>query len=96
MANKLTNEEIYFKAVDRINKKGNYSLEEIIVELEKEIDYYRNKIRSIEETYSDDGLVWFKVNQKVDSEQLHKFLLSYVPMGEVLNLYKLLKNDMEV
>lgn len=44
----------------------------------------------------DDEFISIKVNQNTKSEQLHDFLLKYVPMGEVLKLYKLLKKDMEV
>lgn len=93
MNNELTAVEIYQKVRKRIRSDDDF---DIIVELEKEIDCYRRKINEMEKAYSDDGNIWFKVNQKTDSKQLHNFLLNYVPMGEVLNLYRLLKKDMEV
>ncbi len=82
--------EILEKALRRVGK--NKTHEEVIISLEKEIDYLRNRIQN----QLEENITWFKVSQNTDSEQLHKFLLSYVPMGEVLNLYRLLKKDMEV
>lgn len=90
MESSLTDEEIYQKAKKRIKQENDYN---IIVALEKEIDCYRSKIKSIEETYSDDGSLWFKLKQNTNSEELYKFIFSYLPFGEVVNLYNLLSKN---
>lgn len=89
---KLPNEAIYQKVKRRYRTKNDY---ELVIELEKEIDYYRNKIQNTEEkeTYSDNSLLWFKLTQSTNSEELYKFIFSYLPFGEVVNLYSLLSKD---
>ncbi len=87
----MSDKEILEKVLQRIGKgKSN---EEIIISLEKEIDYLREKIKRITE---DDESVSFKVTKNMKAEQLYKFLFRYVPMGEVIDLYKYLKRAMEV
>lgn len=92
----MNNMELYHNAINRINRDGKITLEQVVVELEKEINSYREKIDLMQKQFSNDNLTWFRVDQNVNSKELHKFLLAYVPMGEVLNLYKLLKKSMEV
>lgn len=87
----MTDKEILEKVLQRVGK--NKSLEEVIIAQEKEIDYLRERIKKQIET---DEIISFKVNQNTNSEHLHNFLLGYVPMGEVLKLYRFLKKDMEV
>ena len=87
----MSDKEILEKALQRIGKgKSN---EKIIISLEKEIDYLREEIKRITE---DDESVSFKVTKNMKAEQLYKFLFRYVPMGEVIDLYKYLKRAMEV
>ena len=38
-------------------------------------------------------LTWFRVDRNTDAEQLFNFLMRYVPMGQVLELYKRLKQE---
>lgn len=42
-----------------------------------------------------DNLTWFRVDQNTDAEQLFNFLMNYVPMGQVLKLYKRIKQEIE-
>ena len=87
----MSDKEILEKVLQRIGKgKSN---EKIIISLEKEIDYLREEIKR---TMEDDELVSFKVTKNMKAEQLYKFLFRYVPMGEVIDLYKYLKRAMEV
>lgn len=86
----MTDDQIFEKALNRVGR--NKTDKEIIVSLEKEIDYLRNRVQDKLE----ENITWFRVNSTSDLQELHKFLLSYVPMGEVLKLYKLLKQSMEV
>lgn len=90
MKNNLTDEEIYQKAKKRYKTGNDYNL---VIELEKEIDSYRNKIKDIKEVYSDDDLLWFKLKSNTNSEELYKFIFSYLPFGEVINLYNLLSKN---
>ena len=89
MTNNLTDEEIYQKAKKRYRTGNDYNL---VIELEKEIDSYRHKIKSMEEAYSDND-VWFKLKSNTNSEELYKFIFSYLPFGEVVNLYNLLSKN---
>lgn len=89
MESNLTDEEIYQKAKKRYKKGNDYNL---VIELEKEIDSYRHKIRSLEETYLDNDL-WFKLKSNTNSEELYKFIFSYLPFGEVVNLHNLLSKN---
>lgn len=86
----MSKEEIYQKAINRVNKNKFHSEKEIIIELEKEIDYYRDKIKK-----QNNNQISFQINPIFDSNELHSFLLAYVPMGRVLELYKYLKKDFE-
>lgn len=85
--------KIYFKVMKRVNPYQNLTLEKVIVELEKEIEAYRNRIKNMS---NNDNLISFRVDQNTSSNELFKFLCGYVPMGEVLNLYKELKNALEL
>lgn len=89
MKSNLTDEEIYQKAKKRYKTGNDYNL---VIELEKEIDSYRHKIKSIEETYSDND-TWFKLKSNTNSEELYKFIFSYLPFGEVVNLHNLLSKN---
>lgn len=40
------------------------------------------------------SLTWFRLDQRTDSEQLHNFLITYLPFKEVINLYRLLEKDL--
>lgn len=40
-------------------------------------------------------LTWFRVDQNTDAEQLFNFLMIHVPMGQVLDLYKRIKHEIE-
>lgn len=42
-----------------------------------------------------DELTYFRVNRNTDAKQLFNFLMRYVPMGQVLELYKRLKQEIE-
>ncbi len=87
----MSDKEILEKVLQRIGKgKSN---KKIIISLEKEIDYLREEIKR---TTEDDELVSFKVTKNMKAEQLYKFLFRYVPMGEVIDLYKYLKRAMKV
>ena len=88
---KMSDKEILEKVLQRRGKgKSN---KKIIISLEKEIDYLREEIKR---TTEDDELVSFKVTKNMKAEQLYKFLFRYVPMGEVIDLYKYLKRAMKV
>lgn len=87
----MSDKEILEKVLQRMGKEK--TNEEIIISLEKEIDYLRERIKREME---DDKLVSFKVTQNTNAEQLYNFLFSYVPMGEVIDLYKHIKKAMEV
>lgn len=89
---KLPNESIYQKAKRRYRTKNDY---ELVIELEKAIDYYRNIIQNIEEkeTYPDNDSLWFKLTQSTNSEELYKFIFYHFPFGEVVNLYSLLSSN---
>ena len=84
----MSDKEILEKVLQRIK-----SNEEIIISLEKEIDYLKEEIKR---TMEDDELVSLKVTKNMKAEQLYKFLFRYVPRGEVIDLYKYLKRAMEV
>lgn len=92
MENKIIEETIYQKARKRTKAKNDH---DIIIELEKEIDSYRNKIKTMEKACTDDGLLWFKLNPNTDSEELYKFIFSYLPFGEVINLHNLLSKNIK-
>lgn len=87
----MSDNEILSNVLRRVGKDK--PLEEVVISQEKEINYLRERIKRDME---DDEFISIKVNQNTKSEQLHEFLLKYIPMGEVLNLYRLLKKDMEV
>lgn len=42
-----------------------------------------------------ENIISFSVNQNTDAKNLHNFIIAYLPFQEVLNLYKLLRNDLE-
>ena len=86
----LPNEAIYQKAKKRYRSKNDHDL---VIELENEIDYYRNKIQNIENSDSNDNLIWFKLNPNTNSEELYKFISYYLPFREVVNLHHLLSNN---
>ena len=85
--------EIYFNVMKRVNRYQNLTLEKVIVELEKEIKMYRNRIQSLTKS---DNVTWFRLDQNTSSQELYEFLCRYIPMGEVLNLYRLLKGAFEL
>lgn len=90
MKSNISDEEIYQKAKKRYKTNNDYNL---VIELEKEIDSYRSKIQNMKGTNSDNGLIWFRLNQNTNSEELYKFIFSYLPFGEVVNLHNLLSKN---
>lgn len=86
----MTDHEILEKVYNRMKNKTDH---EIIVALEKEIDYLRDRIKRETE---EEKIISFRVTPNTNAEQLYNFLFSYVPMGEVLDLYKIIKKAMEV
>lgn len=87
----MSDKEILEQVLNRVGRGKNN--EEIIISLEKEIDYLRGRIkREIE----NDELVFFKVTPNTDAEQLYNLLFKYVPTGVVIDLYKYLKKALEV
>jgi hypothetical protein len=40
--------------------------------------------------------VWFRVDFNTDAENVHNFLINYLPFKTVLELYKLIQRDIKV